>query len=221
MSDAPQAVTPSQPPPGNSPSGAPEGGGPPDTGRRDAIRFAVLFVVLFGGLYGAFAYWDVAREYVVDPWTRFVATTARWALLPFQEGLQHDGNFLFVRGYGIEIIDGCNGITPLSLLVAGVLAFPTTWRARAVGLLIGVPVVVVVNLVRIAALWFLGLHYPDWFDRSHIYIAQAFVILATGGFWLWWLGRFAAPTGPPPPDRPTGGGAPGSGDATAAHHAST
>lgn len=188
---------------GPDPAPAPAATAAPDIGRptsrRDAIRFVILFCVLFGSLYGAFAWWDLARVHVVDPWTETVATVARGTLNLLGEDVHQSRNLIYTRGYGLDIIDGCNGITPLSLLLAGVLAFPTRWRARLWGLLIGVPAVLLVNLARIVALWYLGLHYPEWFDRSHLYVAQAFVILATGGVWLWWLARFAAPKPPAAP----------------------
>lgn len=201
----PDESAPSPPPPDSAAPSALEGA----PGRGESVRFVVLFLVLFGALYGTLTYWGVAREYVVDPWTRLVAYTSWWVLHLFDPQIFLDGNYIFTRGHGIHIIDGCNGITPLSLLVAGVLAFPTRWRARAWGFAIGIPAVVLVNLVRIMALWYLGLHYPDWFDESHLYIAQAFVILATGGVWLWWLGRFAAPPPPPNSGGPGATGGPG------------
>jgi exosortase H (IPTLxxWG-CTERM-specific) len=189
---APAADAP-PPPTGGPPAAAapPEAGRP--ASRRDAIRFIIGFVVLFGGLYALFAWAGPVRTWFVDPWTESVATSARVVLGLLGEPVLQSGRSIYTRGYGLDIIDGCNGITPLTLLLAGVLAFPTTWRARAWGLLIGVPAVLFVNLLRIVALWYLGRYHPDWFDRSHLYVAQAFVILVTGGVWLWWLGRFAAP----------------------------
>lgn len=166
--------------------------GPPAP-RNDALRFVLGFAIIFGALYAAFTWWDLVRVHFVAPWTETVATVSRVTLNLLGESIHQHGNVIYVRGYGLDIVDGCNGITPLSLLVAGVLAFPTRWRARLWGLLLGVPAVLFVNLVRIVVLWYLGLHYPEWFDRSHLYVAQAFVILATGGVWLWWLGRFGAP----------------------------
>jgi len=109
----------------------------------------------------------------------------------FDDSIRLTGFTITKTGAGMTIVDGCNGITPLSLLVAGLLAFPTAWRARAIGLLVGVPAVFAINFLRVFALFVINAEYPEWYSGTHLYVAQAFVILATGGIWLWWLGRFA------------------------------
>ena len=167
--------------------------------RREGVRFIVGFVLLFGALYGTLTYVPFAREYIAQPWTRAVAAVTAAIVQLFDATAYHSGT-LVVGGNGgavsdivaFNVIDGCNGITPLSLLISGVVAFPTSWRARGLGLLIGIPAVLVINLLRILGLYAIRAYYPEWFDRSHLYVAQAFVILFTAGVWLWWLGRIAS-----------------------------
>ncbi len=158
---------------------------------RQSIQFVVLFVLLFGGLFVLFEQVEFVREHIVRPWTLAVAWMTAGALELFDPEVTRRGSIIAGSGFAVSIVDGCNGITPLSLLVAGLLSFPTSWRARAIGFAIGVPAVLVVNFVRVLALYAIGAAAPQWFDRTHLYVAQAFVILATGGIWLWWLGRFA------------------------------
>lgn len=158
---------------------------------RQTLIFVALFVGLFGLLFVLFEQVALVRIHVVGPWTHAVAWVTAEVLQFFDPAITRTGIVIAGSGFGISIIDGCNGITPLALLVSGVLAFPTSWRARALGFAVGIPAVLLVNFVRVFALFAIGTHFPEWFDRTHLYVAQAFVILATGGIWLWWLGRFA------------------------------
>ncbi len=181
--------------------------------RFSAVRFVVVFLVLFGGLFALYSYSDWVREVLIQPWTRSVAAISTLLLRPIYPDVYRVGEGVLSSRFMIQVVDGCNGIEPLILLLAGILAFPTSLRARALGFAIGVPFVVLINQVRVLALFILGAEIPAWFDRSHIFIAQAFVILATAGFWLWWLGRFAVP----PPARAAGdavGAADGAGGET-------
>lgn len=161
--------------------------------RRETILFVVLFIVLFGGLYWAFSYSGFVRKWFVEPWTATIASLTDVILRGLGERVSQTGNVIIGRPFSMNIMDGCNGITPLALLLAGVLSFPTTWRARAIGLALGIPALIVVNQLRILILYYVGSSFPGWFDRTHLYVAQAFVILLTAGFWFWWLGRWAAP----------------------------
>jgi hypothetical protein len=46
---------------------------------------------------------------------------------------------------GMEIISECSGIYVAILFASGVLAFPTTWRARLAGVLLGVAAIFAIN----------------------------------------------------------------------------
>ena len=164
-------------------------------GRGEGLRFVLLFVLVFAALYGALSYVPFARTWIVEPWTRALAAVTAFVVRIWDATAYQSGTLVVGSSDGaivaINIIDGCNGVTPLCLLLGGVLAFPTTWRARGLGLLIGVPAVLVINMLRILGLYLVRAKFPDWFDRSHLYVAQAFVILFTAGVWLWWLARIA------------------------------
>jgi exosortase H (IPTLxxWG-CTERM-specific) len=93
--------------------------------------------------------------------------------------------------FSISIAMGCDGVEASSLFLAGVLAFPTSWRARLIGFALGIPLIHAINLVRLVGLYYAGVYLPSVFEELHVYVAQTIVILFSTGILILWLERFA------------------------------
>jgi exosortase H (IPTLxxWG-CTERM-specific) len=92
-------------------------------------------------------------------------------------------------GFGVEMKDGCNGITVTILLCAAVLAFPAPWRVRGLGLVAGGLAIQILNIVRFISLFYLGQYSTTWFEFAHGYLWETLLMLDTlVVFWLW-VGR--------------------------------
>jgi exosortase/archaeosortase family protein len=52
-------------------------------------------------------------------------------------------------------------------------------------------VIFLINILRIMVLFILGFKMPDVFEAVHYYYAQAFVIIATVGVWLFWVTTYS------------------------------
>jgi exosortase/archaeosortase family protein len=79
----------------------------------------------------------------------------------------------------------------MSIYLAAVLAYPATWRAKAVGALLGFVVILVVNLFRVSVLFLIGLYFQEIFHETHVYVAQALVVCVAVALWLFWATRLA------------------------------
>lgn len=102
--------------------------------------------------------------------------------------------------FGVEMQDGCNGVNVTILLCSAILAFPASWRFRALGLLAGTLVIQALNIVRFVSLFYLGQYSMSWFDFAHGYLWESLLILDTlVVFWVWvgWVFRSGAPHGTP------------------------
>lgn len=91
------------------------------------------------------------------------------------------------RGFTVLIIGECVGIYEIVIFTACVLAYPATWAERAKGLALGTGLILVFNLVRIAALLLVGRHHPTLFDFFHLYFWQTTLILLVAAAWFAWL----------------------------------
>ncbi len=89
-------------------------------------------------------------------------------------------------GFGIEMKDGCNAANVTVLLWSAMLAFPSTWRMKAVGLVAGSLAIQFVNIVRFISLFYLGLYSATLFEFAHAYLWECLLVLdTTVVFWLW------------------------------------
>ena len=76
----------------------------------------------------------------------------------------------------LEINHECTGVFVLLVYSMFVLAYPAPWAQRASGIVIGISVLTVVNLVRLSILTLIASHYPDWFPYFHEYFFQGLFI---------------------------------------------
>ena len=92
--------------------------------------------------------------------------------------------------FGISVVTACTGLFTTGLYVIAVLAFPARWRARAIGLAMGIGGIFVLNLIRLVSLYFIGVHFPGVLDLAHQGIWQAVFIVFAVVLWLLWAGRW-------------------------------
>jgi exosortase H (IPTLxxWG-CTERM-specific) len=95
--------------------------------------------------------------------------------------LQDPGNY-----FAIQMAYGCNGAHVTILLWAALLAFPASWKQKALGLLAGTAAIHVVNLLRFISLFYVGEYNRAWFDFAHLYLWESLMMLDTLViFWTW------------------------------------
>lgn len=101
------------------------------------------------------------------------------------------GTILGSGPFEVDVAPACSGAVPLSIYFSAVLAFPSSFRARLLGLLLGTTVIFAVNVLRVGALFLVGLFFREVFHESHVYVAQALVICVAVALWLFWATRYA------------------------------
>ena len=153
--------------------------------QRPDIRFLVLFLGILLVAFTTIAFQTV-NDAVVNPYTGFVARMSGTVLGFLGEDITVAGCELRSPRFAVTIYNGCNGLITSLIFVSGVLAFPASWRAKAIGIAGGLLAIQVINLVRIVSLYYIGVFLPDYFDESHILIWQSLVILAGVGLWIVW-----------------------------------
>ena len=101
------------------------------------------------------------------------------------------GTILGSNSFEVDVAPACSGAVPTSIYLSAVLAYPTSWRAKAIGSLLGIGIIHLVNLVRVSALFLIGLFMRTIFHDTHVYVAQALVVCVAVAVWLYWATRFA------------------------------
>jgi exosortase H (IPTLxxWG-CTERM-specific) len=157
---------------------------------RKQLQFQALFLLIFAACYLLFGVLPRSRFGVINPYTEFLAKAVAAVINLFGTGAVGNGALVYSPRYSMDIAMGCDGVEASCLYVAGVLAFPTSWRARLIGFAFGVPLIQAINLARLVGLYYIGMDLPSLADRIHDYVAQSIVILLSTAILVFWLGRF-------------------------------
>ncbi len=88
------------------------------------------------------------------------------------------------EGFSISIKNGCDGLETLAIMLSGIVVFPIAFRLKWPGILYGTLALMVLNFVRIVALYIVGKHFSQSvFDLLHE--QGGFVIFTVLGVFLW------------------------------------
>jgi archaeosortase B (VPXXXP-CTERM-specific) len=112
------------------------------------------------------------HEYL-EPVQVAIASSAALGARALGDPAKADGAFISIQGYpAIFINHECTGVFVLVIYTAFLLAYPATWLQRLAGIAIGVVVLEVVNVVRLALLTVIAGSWPDLFEYFHEYVWQ-------------------------------------------------
>ena len=131
---------------------------------------------------------------VIQPFTAFLAWIAASVVLPFDDTVISSGRVLrdSVSGFAVSIEAGCNGVEATIVLIAGVLAFPASWRQKGLAILLGFIAIQLLNILRIVSLFYLGQWNLSIFEWAHLYLWPVLImldVLLVFALYLRWLSR--------------------------------
>lgn len=152
------------------------------------LKFLIYFLVVQLFLF-SIEQLIIVRELVIIPFTEWIAQVSAWIVQLFDGNvasngvvLQHIGN-----GFSVSIESGCNGVEAILVLISAILVFPTTWKFKLQGIVVGFIAVELLNIVRIISLFYLGQWNQEIFDWAHLYIWEALIMLDILIVFLWWM----------------------------------
>ena len=152
---------------------------------RSALRLAAALVWL--GVIVLARGWTGAPVRLLDPLAGLVASVTQGALHAIGIAAERAGTVLFVPGgFAYDITIGCTGLLPAAVLAVAILASPGTWGAKQRGLVVGVPLLLTVNLLRLVHLFYLGIHAPHHFVLAHTLLWEGTMVLCAFVSWLLW-----------------------------------
>lgn len=151
-------------------------------------RFLIVFVIIMAVLF-RIDMLDSVQAAFVQPWTSLLARISAALVMPFDHDVLSHGRILQSKanGFAVSIEAGCNGVEAAIVLIAAIVAFPSSWKHKLVGIVVGIVAVQVVNLVRIISLFYLGQWSFQVFEFAHLYLWQALIMLDVLVVWLLWL----------------------------------
>jgi exosortase/archaeosortase family protein len=170
--------------------GAPESEVQASSDSRSLLVLAVPFITLFALMQFG---WSTARstwveQLVIDKMT---VKPAAWLIAQITPKMHVHaiGSHLNAPGGGINILNGCDGMEVIFLLVAAMLMAPIPVQWRLWGALAGSVLIYVCNQVRILALFYSYRLDRPLFDLLHGMVTPVLLVLVATSFYVVWLGR--------------------------------
>ena len=107
-------------------------------------------------------------------------------LMGFEVWMQ--GRVVTIAGNnGIEMVDGCTGISAIGLFLGFIWAYPGQNRSRVYFSLMGIATIYLVNILRIATLMLMQEWAPQFFDFTHDYSTTTIFYLVIFFLWMLWV----------------------------------
>jgi exosortase H (IPTLxxWG-CTERM-specific) len=152
------------------------------------VRFTILFIVIVITLFTLELY-EPVRQAVILPFTGYLATISSAIMQIFDADVIANADVIRSKstGQAVQIAAGCNGVEAVIVLFAAIFAFPSSFKHKLYGFLLGFFAIQALNLVRIISLYYLLQWDKNWFDWFHLYLWQALIILDALIVWLIWL----------------------------------
>ncbi|HHJ39535.1 MAG: exosortase H [Methylothermaceae bacteria B42] len=129
------------------------------------------------------------QQQVIIPFTSAIASLSAALVKGFDPAVSAHGIVLSdpETGFAVAIQAGCNGVEALIVFVAAVLAFPSGWKEKLLGIGFGAVTIQGLNLLRIISLFYLGQWNLKAFEWFHLYGWQALIMLDVLLAYLLWL----------------------------------
>ncbi len=172
-----------------------------ESARAPLVGFVARALAIFALWFVVYDLWLLPDGRIDEVLSQGVARISGGALALLGGEVAVSGRLVRLDGApGIVVENGCNGLTTLGLFVGFVLAYPGSWRRRAAFIPMGLAVIAVVTIVRVAGLAWIQVHAPGLFGAAHGVGANTVFYLTVFALWIVWArtsDAHAARTVPP------------------------
>ena len=145
-----------------------------------AITFGLVCVLSYA-VFGC-----LPSEYY-RPLNSYTADLVALALKTIGFHAKTSGDMVSVQGFSIRIIAECTALYVGILFTAFVVSYPARVKHKFLGIVFGIPVLVLFNLARLVILVIVGLRAPSLFEYVHVYFGQVLLILVTFFMCMIWV----------------------------------
>ncbi|MBS1213693.1 MAG: archaeosortase [Proteobacteria bacterium] len=154
--------------------------------RFSYLRF-VAIMVLYGMVVGLFYREEVLGQ-ALAPLAMLTARATSFLLHAVGiDALRNGTTVMHPAGFSYEIAYTCTGFLPIVTLVVCILAYPGPFQTKCAGILIGAPVLIGINLLRLTSLFYIGIDLPEFFVFAHEVVWEVVWVIAFVGFWFGWI----------------------------------
>jgi|SRR5208337_5693488 len=157
--------------------------------RSDRFRFTAVFTIACIGLYACI---QALPSSFTDPLTGHTAWTLGLVLNAFGIPVSTTKDIVSAGGLSFKVITECTALFMVGLFLCFIAFYPASVGQKAKGLLMGIPVLYLGNLGRLAVTFVVTRYDPKLFEVVHVYLGQVFtilVVLLTCILWMKWVDK--------------------------------
>ncbi len=153
--------------------------------KRVNFRFAFTLIVFAGVV--LLTYREEVLGPLLAPLTTLTAKTTFVLLELLRLDVMREVSVIYQPGgFAFEIYYRCTGFLPVACLAVSILGYRGHLRHKLVGLAVGVPLLIVLNLIRLVHLFLIGVTKPEHFELAHRFFWEGAMVLAILVLWLAW-----------------------------------
>lgn len=142
----------------------------------------LILVILFFSL----LHFEISRRYIAEVYPRFIAQEISWIMNLFGIQASTMGTTVILKNFSYTIIYHCSAVFAMMIYGAAIFAYPAQLWQKFLGILIGFPLLSLVNTTRLVVLGVIGVHFPEMFDYFHEYLWQGIFIIFVIILWMAW-----------------------------------
>ena len=148
------------------------------------VKTCVLFAVILAALH-AFTWLFALKGYI--KWGYGTAHIV--SSLLNATGIQNtvDYNIIKLRNDTWNVTSECTAVNAVFLYISFLLAYSSTFRSKAVGLIIGIPLIMVVNILRLVVLGWVTEYWPKYSHLFHDYVWETIFLFFIVTLWFIWI----------------------------------
>jgi len=157
--------------------------------KHPLTRFCLIFLgllVIFSFLLSL----ELIKHYFYNPVTTLISSQAARILKILGLKVHTSGITISGEGFSAKILANCHAIFEIMIFISAVIAFPALLKEKLVGGALGTIFIYLLNLLRVVLLFLIGVYSPQFFEGTHIYVAQSIFIVIVAIFWLFWAGKW-------------------------------
>lgn len=153
--------------------------------KKPILQFVLVFalgIFLFYTVYFSDFFTENILRYIVNG----QAAVSAFVLNIFGFEVEVNNSIISSGRVVLDIKKGCDGIEPTFFFLMGVLLVPFSRKAKMVGLMAGLGVLTLLNIIRILGLFLVNTYWPEAFDFLHLHGGFTLFFIVTIIVWIFW-----------------------------------
>ncbi|MBK7694905.1 MAG: archaeosortase/exosortase family protein [Saprospiraceae bacterium] len=151
------------------------------------VKFIIHFIFLMT-LFYLFYYSSFFDFFLLPHILKVQATLAKLFLSACGYSIVIRDATLIGDQFQVSIKGGCDGIEASALYAIALISLPLVARKyKILGLIVGLSILFLLNIIRIAGLYLAGIHWPAFFEFFHLHGGVIAFLLISVIMWLIWV----------------------------------